>query len=49
MDGDRGRFFVLFWSFGTLDCIKVLHIVHFFFFLAHDVFILMSIFFMSCI
>ena len=49
MDGDRGRFFFFFfwelWSFrlylGTSHCTS--------FFLAHDVFILMSLFFMSCI
>ena len=53
MDGDRGSFLFilfiyyfcfLFWSFrlylGALHCT---------YFLAHDVFILMSLFFMSCI
>ena len=53
MDGDMGRFLFilfiyyfcfLFWSFrlylGALHCT---------YFLAHDVFILMSLFFMSCI
>ena len=46
MDGDRERFFVVLehWSFrlylGASLCM---------YFLAHDVFILLSLFFMSCI
>ena len=43
MDGDRGSFF-FFWSFrlylGASSCT---------YFLAHDVFVLMSLFFMGCI
>ena len=59
MDGDRGRFFVLFCF--VLFCFVFCFVLelrsfrlylgasHCAYFLAHDVFILMSLFFMGCI
>ena len=48
MDGDRGRFFCFF--FCELRSFRLyLGASHCTYFLAHDVFILMSLFFMSCI